>query len=133
VSEGEAAEHILGYTCVNDVTAVDFLKKDPTFDQWARAKSFDTFCPLGPVIATGLDPMSLEVRVVLNGEERQRYPIADIVFAPARLVALVSRDVTLEPGDVIACGTSVGVATMKPGSTVTVSIAGIGDLVNRYA
>jgi 2-keto-4-pentenoate hydratase/2-oxohepta-3-ene-1,7-dioic acid hydratase in catechol pathway len=132
VSEADAAAHILGYTCVNDVTAVDLLKKDPTFDQWTRAKSFDTFCPLGPAIATDLDPATLEVRVILNGEERQRYPVADIVFAPARLVALVSRDMTLEPGDVIACGTSVGVATMKPGSTVTVAIGGIGELANRY-
>jgi 2-keto-4-pentenoate hydratase/2-oxohepta-3-ene-1,7-dioic acid hydratase in catechol pathway len=132
VTEAEAPAHILGYTCVNDVTAVDLLKKDATFDQWSRAKSFDTFCPLGPAIATGLDPAVLEVRVVLNGEERQRYPVADMVFPPARLVALLSRDVTLEPGDVIACGTSVGVGTMKPGSAVTVAIAGIGELANRY-
>lgn len=132
VAESEAGSYILGYTCVNDVTAVDLLKKDATFDQWSRAKSFDTFCPIGPAIATGLDPATLEVRVVLNGEERQRYPVADMVFPPARLVALISRDVTLEPGDVIACGTSVGVGTMKPGATVTVSIAGIGELTNRY-
>lgn len=132
VSEADALAHILGYTCVNDVTAVDLLKKDATFDQWSRAKSFDTFCPLGPAIATGLDPAALEVRVLLNGEERQRYPVADMVFPPARLVALLSRDVTLEPGDVIACGTSVGVGTMKPGTAVTVAIAGIGELANRY-
>lgn len=132
VDEAEAAAHILGFTCVNDVTAVDLLKKDATFDQWSRAKSFDTFCPLGPAIATGLDAAKLEVRVVLNGEERQRYPVSDMVFPPARLLALLSRDVTLEPGDVIACGTSVGVGTMKPGATVTVAIAGIGELTNRY-
>jgi 2-keto-4-pentenoate hydratase/2-oxohepta-3-ene-1,7-dioic acid hydratase in catechol pathway len=132
VTEAEAPAHVFGYTCVNDVTAVDLLKKDATFDQWSRAKSFDTFCPLGPAIATDVDPGVLEVRVVLNGEERQRYPVADIVFPPARLVALLSRDVTLEPGDVIACGTSVGVGTMKPGSAVTVAIAGIGELANRY-
>jgi 2-keto-4-pentenoate hydratase/2-oxohepta-3-ene-1,7-dioic acid hydratase in catechol pathway len=132
VDEAEAGSYILGYTCVNDVTAVDLLKKDATFDQWSRAKSFDTFCPLGPAIATGLDPAALEVRVVLNGEERQRYPVADMVFPPARLLALISRDLTLEPGDVIACGTSVGVGAMKSGATVTVSIAGIGELTNRY-
>lgn len=132
VSEDEARAAIFGYTVVNDVTAVDILKKDPTFDQWTRAKSFDTFGPFGPVIATGIDPLAARVRVVLNGDERQNYPLADMVFAPAKLVALVSRDMTLEPGDVIACGTSVGVGSMKPGSTVSVTIDGIGTLANRY-
>lgn len=132
VRESDAAEHIFGYTCVNDVTAVDLLKKDPTFDQWTRAKSFDTFGPFGPVIATGLDTSHLSVKVILNGDERQHYPLADLVFAPARLVSLISRDMTLEPGDVIACGTSVGVGSMKPGATVSVVIDGVGTLTNRY-
>jgi len=132
VRESDAAEHIFGYTCVNDVTAVDLLKKDPTFDQWTRAKSFDTFGPFGPVIATGLDTSRLSVKVILNGDERQHYPLADLVFAPARLVSLISRDMTLEPGDVIACGTSVGVGSMKPGATVSVLIDGVGTLTNRY-
>jgi 2-keto-4-pentenoate hydratase/2-oxohepta-3-ene-1,7-dioic acid hydratase in catechol pathway len=132
VSEAEASACIFGYTCVNDVTAVELLKKDPSFDQWSRAKSFDTFGVFGPVIATGLDPMALSVRLALNGQERQNYPVSDIVFPPAKLVSILSRDVTLEPGDVIACGTSVGVGSMKPGSDVVVSIEGIGELANRY-
>jgi 2-keto-4-pentenoate hydratase/2-oxohepta-3-ene-1,7-dioic acid hydratase in catechol pathway len=132
VSEGEAPAHIFGYTCINDVTAVDLLKKDASFDQWTRAKGFDTFGVFGPVIATGLDPLSLSIRTVLNGQERQNYPVSDMVFPPARLVSLISQDMTLEPGDVIACGTSVGVGSMKPGSEVTVSIEGIGELTNRF-
>ena len=133
VAEEDALAHVFGYTCVNDVTAIELLKKEPGFDQWSRSKSFDTFCPLGPAIATGLDPMALSVRTVLDGAERQNYPVADMIFPPARLIALISRDVTLEPGDVIACGTSVGVGSMKPGSHVVVSIAGVGGLENRFA
>jgi 2-keto-4-pentenoate hydratase/2-oxohepta-3-ene-1,7-dioic acid hydratase in catechol pathway len=132
VSEADAAGCIFGYTVINDVTAVDVLKKDPTFDQWTRAKSFDTFGPFGPVIATGIDPLGSSVKVVLNDQERQNYPLADLVFTPAQLVSRISQDMTLFPGDVIACGTSVGVGTMKPGSTVSVTIDGIGTLTNRY-
>jgi len=132
VSEADAPAHIFGYTCINDVTAVDILKKDPTFDQWSRSKSFDTFGVFGPVIATGLDPLGLGIRLVLNGQERQNYAVSDMVFPPARLVSLLSQDVTLEPGDVIACGTSIGVGSMKPGSDVVVSIEGIGELANRF-
>ncbi len=102
VSEAEAKDYIFGYTCVNDVTAVDLLKKNPTFDQWVRAKSFDTFGVLGPTIATGLDPMSLRVRTVLNGKEVQNYPVADMFFPPYKLVAALSRDMTLMPGDASA-------------------------------
>ena len=132
VSEADAPAHIFGYTCINDVTAVDLLNKDATFAQWTRAKSFDTFGVFGPVVATDLDPMRLSVRTVLDGQERQNYPVADMVFPPARLVSLISQDMTLDPGDVIACGTSVGVGSMKPGSSVAVSIDGIGTLVNRF-
>ena len=132
VSEAQAPAHIFGYTCINDVTAVELLKKDPTFDQWSRAKGFDTFGVFGPVIATGLDPLALTIRTVLNGQERQNYPVSDMVFPPAALVSRISQDMTLEPGDVIACGTSVGVGSMKPGSDVTISIEGIGELTNRF-
>ena len=132
VSEAEAPAHIFGYTCINDVTAVDILNRDPTFAQWTRAKSFDGFGPFGPVIATGLDPAGLVVTAVLNDQERQHYAVADMVFAPARLVSLISQDMSLLPGDVIACGTSVGVGSMKPGSSIRVEIAGIGALENRY-
>ena len=113
VSEDEAGDYIFGYTCVDDVTAADIITKDPTFAQWARAKSFDTFGVFGPVIATGLDPMGLSIRTVLDGKERQNYPVSDMIFPPHRLVSYLSRDMTLLPGDVIACGTSVGVSAMR--------------------
>lgn len=132
VSEAEAAARIFGYTCVNDVTAIDILRRDPGFEQWTRSKSFDTFGVIGPVIATGLDPLALTIKLFLNAQERQNYPVGDMVFPPAKLVSLLSHDVTLEPGDVIACGTSVGVGSMKPGSEVRVVIDGIGELVNRF-
>lgn len=132
-SEAEAEQAIFGYTCINDVTAAKLINKDPSFGQWTRAKSFDGFGALGPVVATGLDPMSLSVRTVLNGDERQNYPVSDMVFPPVRLVSLVSRDVTLEAGDVICCGTSVGVGSMKePVNTVEVTIEGIGTLANTF-
>jgi 2-keto-4-pentenoate hydratase/2-oxohepta-3-ene-1,7-dioic acid hydratase in catechol pathway len=132
VAEADAAGHIFGYTCVNDVTAAEILRADKTFEQWSRAKSFDTFGPIGPVIASGIDASALRVRALLNGVERQNYPLADMIFSPARLVSLISRDMTLEPGDIIACGTSVGAGSMKPGSTIAVAIDGIGTLENRY-
>jgi len=133
VSESEALGHVFGYTCVNDVTAIDILKKDGSFDQWSRCKSFDTFGPIGPVIGTGLDPMKLKVRTVLNGEERQNYPVSDMLRTPAKLVSEISHDVTLEPGDVIACGTNVGVGTMKdPHNKIEIVIDGIGTLSNTF-
>ena len=134
ISEAEAGDAIFGYTCVNDVTAIELIAKDATFAQWARSKSFDTFGVFGPAIATGLDPMTLSVRTVLNGTERQNYPVNDMFFPPARLVSLISADVTLMPGDVIACGTSVGVGVMsKPENLVEVTIDGIGTLSNSFA
>ena len=132
IDEPEAASYIFGYTCVNDVTAADILNKDPAFAQWTRAKSFDTFGVFGPVIATDVDPATLVVMTILNDQERQNYPVADAIFAPAKLVSLISRDLTLEPGDVIACGTSVGVGSMKPGNTISIVIDGIGMLTNRF-
>jgi 2-keto-4-pentenoate hydratase/2-oxohepta-3-ene-1,7-dioic acid hydratase in catechol pathway len=134
VAEDAAGGYIFGYTCINDVTAVDLLNKDPTFAQWTRAKSFDTFGVFGPVIATGLDPLELSIRTVLNGDERQNYPVGDMIFPPARLVSRISQDLTLEPGDVIACGTSLGVGSMKqPSNTVEITIEGIGTLSNVFA
>jgi len=132
VSENEAVDCIFGYTCVNDVTAFDVLNKDPSFAQWTRAKSYDTFGVFGPVVATGLDPETLTIRAILDGEERQNYPASDMIFKPARLVSLISQDMTLLPGDVIACGTSIGTGKMKPGSTIEVAIEGIGTLSNRF-
>lgn len=133
VSESDAPDHVFGYTCANDVTVADILFRDPSFPQWVRAKGFDTFCPMGPVVATGLDPQTLVVRTTVNGQLRQDYPISDMRFPVARLVSLISADMTLYPGDVILCGTSVGVGSMKPGSDVTVAIDGIGSLQNRFA
>lgn len=133
VSEADAPAHIFGYTCVNDVTAVEILREDKTFEQWTRSKGFDTFGPVGPVIATGIDPAGLRVRAVLNGQERQNYPVSDMVFSPAQLVSRISRDMTLEPGDIIACGTSVGAGSMKPDALIQVVIDGVGTLENRYA
>ena len=132
VSEERALDHVFGYTCANDVTVADILNRDASFAQWVRAKGFDTFCPMGPAIATGLDPATLVVRTVLNGEERQNYPISDMRFSVQRLVSLISQDMSLHPGDVILCGTSVGVGSMKPGSLVEVEIDGIGRLSNRF-
>ena len=134
ITEAEAADCIFGYTCVNDVTAMELIAKDATFAQWTRSKSFDTFGVFGPVIATGLDPLTLTVRTVLNGTERQNYPVNDMFFPPAKLVSLLSADLTLMPGDVIACGTSIGVGVMsKPENTVDVIIEGIGTLSNSFA
>ena len=133
-SEAEAKSAIFGYTCINDVTAAEIITKNPTFPQWARAKSYDTFGAFGPVIATGLDPMGLTIKTVLNGEERQNYPVTDMYFPPHALVAALSKDMTLLPGDLIMCGTSVGVGVMKePENVVTVTIDGIGTLRNTFA
>jgi len=132
VAESEALQYVFGYTCANDVTVADILNRDPSFAQWVRAKGFDTFCPFGPVVASGLDPAALRVKTILNGEVRQDYPISDMLFSAAQLVSLISQDMTLYPGDIILCGTSVGVGSMKPGSTVEIEIEGIGKLSNRF-
>ncbi len=129
----DARSYIFGYSCANDVTALELLSRDPSFPQWTRAKSFDGFSPCGPVIATGLDPATLTIQTVLNGAERQNYPVSDMVFPPAALVSLLSRDMTLVPGDVICCGTSLGVGVMRePSNTVEVTIAGVGTLRITY-
>lgn len=132
VSVEEAAGHILGYTCVNDITAMELLQRDPAFPQWTRAKNFDGFGVFGPVIATGLDPAALVVRTLVNGRERQNYRVDDMIFPPAELVSRISQDMTLVPGDIIACGTSLGVLPMKAGTVVEIAIDGIGTLRNQY-
>ncbi len=132
VTEADAMSHVFGYTCANDVTHADILNRDASFAQWVRAKSFDTFCPFGPVVATGIDPQTLVVKTTLNGSVRQDYPVSDMRFTVAQLVSLISGDMTLVPGDIILCGTSIGVGSMKPGSDVEVEIAGIGKLANRF-
>ncbi len=133
ITEAEAGDYIFGYTCVNDVTAVDLMKKFPTFDQWTRAKSFDTFGVFGPGIVTGVDPMKLRIKTVLNGKERQNYPVTDMFFPPHKLVAAVSKDMTLMPGDIIACGTSLGVGVMEAANNVVdIVIDGVGTLTNKF-
>jgi 2-keto-4-pentenoate hydratase/2-oxohepta-3-ene-1,7-dioic acid hydratase in catechol pathway len=133
ISPDQADAVIFGYTCVNDITASDVLNRDATFPQWARAKSFDGFGPFGPVITTGIDPATLHIRTILNGEERQNYPISEMIFSAQRLVSAISHDMTLLPGDLICCGTSIGVGVMKePVNTVTIAIEGIGELHNEF-
>lgn len=131
-TEEEARQAIFGYTCINDITALDLIAKDASFAQWTRAKSFDGFGVVGPVIATGLDWNTLNVRTLVNGRERQSYPCNDMIFSPEKIVHAISQDMTLEQGDVIACGTSLGVLPMKPGTIVEVEIEGIGTLRNQY-
>jgi 2-keto-4-pentenoate hydratase/2-oxohepta-3-ene-1,7-dioic acid hydratase in catechol pathway len=126
----EARDHIFGYTCVNDVTASEVLHENVDFAQWCRSKGYDTFGCLGPVIATDLDWLHARVITRVDGVERQNYPLSDMIIPPQELVSRISHDMSLLPGDVIACGTSVGVGSIKDGSTVEVSIDGVGSLVN---
>jgi 2-keto-4-pentenoate hydratase/2-oxohepta-3-ene-1,7-dioic acid hydratase in catechol pathway len=132
VSVEAAAGHIFGYTCANDVTAMELIARDPSFPQWARAKSFDGFGVFGPVIETDFDFSQASLRTRVGGRERQNYPLSDMTFSPAELVSRISHDMTLQPGDVILCGTSLGVLPMKPGTEVEVEIDGIGVLKNVY-
>ena len=128
-----AAEKVIfGYTCANDVTARDLQKKD---GQWTRAKGFDSFCPLGPWIVTGLDVSDLEVRCEVGppgavAEVRQLGRTKDMVFDVATLVSYVSHVMTLLPGDVILTGTPAGVGPLAAGDAVTVRVEGVGDLTN---
>ncbi len=133
VAVEDAEDCILGYTCVNDVTAAEVLNEDANFAQWCRAKGYDTFGCIGPAIASAFDWRNARVVTRLDGVERQNYALADMIFTPAEQVSLISHDMTLLPGDVIACGTSLGVGSMKGGSTIEIVIDGIGSLVNTLA
>jgi 2-keto-4-pentenoate hydratase/2-oxohepta-3-ene-1,7-dioic acid hydratase in catechol pathway len=126
----EARYYIFGYTVINDVTAQDVVKRDPTFPQYDRGKGFDSFGVFGPVIECTVDPMTLTMRSYVNGELKQEFPVTDYVFNPWQTVAEVSRTVTLDPGDVICCGTSLNAAPIVPGDTVEIRIDGIGSLTN---
>ena len=132
LDEATAEQAIFGYTCVNDVTAVEWLGSPPSFPQWTRAKGCDTFGPFGPVIASGLEWSQLTVRSILNGRERQNYPARDMILPPARIISLLSRELTLMPGDLIACGTSLGALPLRPGSRIEIAIDGIGTLSNLF-
>ncbi|MGH7519198.1 MAG: fumarylacetoacetate hydrolase family protein [Gemmatimonadales bacterium] len=123
----EAERAIGGITCVNDVTCRDLQRKD---GQWARAKGFDTFCPVGPRVASGLDWRTAEVRCRVNGVERQRGRASDMHFPIPFLLAYISGIMTLEPGDLIATGTPAGVGPLEEGDVVEVEIPGVGILSN---
>ena len=126
-SAAEAREAVLGVTCANDVTARDLQKKDGRF---ARAKGFDTFCPLGPAVRVGADLEDLEVATRVNGAERQRGHTRMMVFPIADLLAYVSRMMTLEVGDVLLTGTPAGVGPLNAGDQVEVEVSGVGVLAN---
>jgi len=123
----DALSHVLGYTCLNDVTARDLQKSDV---QFTRAKSFDTFCPVGPHIETELTPTDVLVETYVNGAKRQSGSTALMVYPCTFIVRWISRMMTLEPGDVIATGTPAGVGPLLPGDSVEVRVAGIGVLRN---
>ena len=126
-SEGEAERAIGGFICVNDVTARDLQKTD---GQWARAKGFDTFCPVGPAVSNGLDWRTLEVICRVNGEERQRGRTTQMQFSIPFLLSYISQIMRLEPGDLIATGTPAGVGRLSAGDVVEVEVPGIGILRN---
>jgi 2-keto-4-pentenoate hydratase/2-oxohepta-3-ene-1,7-dioic acid hydratase in catechol pathway len=128
IPEQEVKKHILGYTCLNDVTARDLQKKD---GQWTRAKSFDTFCPVGPWIETDLDPSSVRIKTYVNGKIKQNSNTAHFIFSVNKLVSFISRIMTLCPGDIISTGTPPGVGPVKVGDRVTIDIEGIGELINQ--
>lgn len=130
VSRAGAFDVVRGYTILNDVTARDLQETD---GQWARAKGFDTFAPIGPCIADGLDPARLHIRTMLNGEVRQDSSTGLLIFDIPTLIEYISAAFTLEAGDVIATGTPSGIGPMQPGDEVRVEIEGIGALVNRVA
>ncbi len=123
----QTREHILGYTCANDVTARDLQKKD---GQWTRAKSFDSFCPVGPWIETDLDPDDLKIEAFLNNERKQSSRTSQFVFPVNDLVSFISQVMTLQPGDLIITGTPAGIGPMQPGDVIEVRIEGIGSLKN---
>ena len=127
-SDEDPLSYVLGYTCVNDVTARDLQRKDV---QFTRGKSFDTFCPVGPWIETDIDPSNVAVETRLNGEVKQKGNTADMAFPVAFLIRYISEIMTLYPGDLIATGTPAGVSRMKPGDIVEVEVAGIGILRNQ--
>ncbi|MDK2790369.1 MAG: hypothetical protein PWP15_876 [Methanothermococcus sp.] len=127
VKKEDAMEHIKGYTILNDVTARDLQEKD---GQWTRAKSFDTFCPIGPKIVSDLDPHDLDIQLRLNGEVKQKSNTKNMIFKVDELVEFVSSIMTLYPGDIISTGTPPGVGQLEKGDIVEAEIEGIGILKN---
>ncbi len=127
VSREDALEYVAGFVCVNDVSCRDLQKKD---GQWARAKGFDSFCPVGPRVVPGLDPSNLRITTRLNGVVKQDSSTSDMIFDVPTIIAFVSRHMTLEEGDLISTGTPAGVGNLAPGDVVEVEISGIGILRN---
>ena len=127
ISESEAADHILGYTCGNDVSERDWQGGDL---QWWRGKGCDTFGPMGPWIVSGLDYMESEITLRLNGEVKQQQKISDLLFGPEKIVSFISQYVTLQPGDSIFTGTPGSTSAMKHGDICEVEVSGIGVLKN---
>jgi len=128
VNPEDASAYIRGFTCVNDLTAIEVVNRDVSFPQRTRAKGFDGFGVFGPVIATGLTWSDVTVRTLVNGRDRQNYPLTDLIFSPPQLVSYLSRNMTLMPDDIIACGTSLGSRPVKAGDVIEVIIDGIGTL-----
>ena len=122
-----ASEYILGVICVNDVTARDIQRRE---NHYTRAKGFDSFAPIGPCVALGLDPGSLGVECWVNGVRRQASSTEQLIFPAAELVSFISGVMTLLPGDIISTGTPAGIGPLAAGDTVTVRVTGVGDLVN---
>ncbi|MCP1429735.1 2-keto-4-pentenoate hydratase/2-oxohepta-3-ene-1,7-dioic acid hydratase in catechol pathway [Microbacterium foliorum] len=127
VGQADALDRVLGYTIANDVTARDLQRKD---GQWARAKGFDTFCPLGPTISTDFDPAEATIETRVNGEVRQKAPLSDMIHSVEAIIEHASAVFTLLPGDVILTGTPAGVGEFGAGDTVEVEITGLGILRN---
>ena len=127
VSVDNALAFVGGYTAVNDVTARDFQRLDGVF---SRAKGFDTFCPVGPRVVTGLDPSDLRIRCFVDGHLRQDGRTSDMIFDVPTILSFVSHIMTLEPGDLVATGTPMGVGPLLPGQTVVVDVEGVGELRN---
>lgn len=125
--QADVSAYILGYMCLNDVTARDLQDKD---GQWTRAKSFDTFAPIGPCIATDLDPSRLRLKTFLNGKLRQSGNTRNLIFPISYLLRYITRIMTLFPGDVVTTGTPAGIGPMYPGDRVDIQIEGIGTLSN---
>ncbi len=127
IKESEAADHILGYTCGNDVSERDWQGGDL---QWWRGKGCDTFGPMGPSIVTGLNYIESDITLRLNGEVKQQQKISDLLFGPEKIVSFISQYVTLQPGDSIFTGTPGSTSAMKPGDVCEVEVSGIGVLSN---
>lgn len=125
VSEAEALDYVLGYTCFNDVTARDVQKSD---GQWARGKSMDGFAPMGPIVTDEIDPAHVAIETRLNGAVAQKSNTELLITGVARMIAFITASMTLEPGDVIATGTPAGVGPMVPGDVVEVEVEGVGVL-----